>query len=78
MPPKQYPTNLKRPTCCACGRELVFAAIVVGGEFFSAWLCDCTDQPAGVKSDIVLAREWEEQALLYEIKKVNEDGSEPA
>ena len=63
----QQPKNKHRPVCSECGRELVFAAIVAGDQFFSAWLCDCTPQPDGVVADIVRAREWEEQALVYEI-----------
>jgi hypothetical protein len=51
----------------------VCVAIVAGGDVFMAWMCDCEDQPAGVRSDIVRAREWDEQALVYEIELVDDD-----
>ena len=61
----------KRPICPKCGRELVSAAIlIVGGTGpmkFSAWLCDCDPQPPQVKTDIVMAREWDNQSMLYEV-----------
>lgn len=63
------PKNHYRPNCPQCGRELVFAAIVAGGEFFCAWLCDCDSQPEGVKADIVRAREWDQQSIVYEVRE---------
>lgn len=68
---KLYPVgrNPHRPQCPNCGRELIFAAIVVGGDFFSAWLCDCGNQPEGIVPDIVRAREWDEQALVYVVRE---------
>ena len=57
----------KRPTCPNCGLELVFAAITAGQIVFKTWLCDCDQQPDGIATDIVLAREWDEQALMYEL-----------
>lgn len=61
--------NPYRPNCPNCSRELVFAAFVIGSEQFSAWMCDCKDnpQPSDIKRDIVLAREWDQQALVYRI-----------
>lgn len=65
--------DLKRPICNTCGRELVFASIVAGQVVFNTWLCDCDPQPEGVAAEIIRAREWYEQALVYELEVVNDD-----
>ncbi len=57
-----------RPICVNCGRELVFASIMFENQIFNAWLCDCVDQPEGVKTDIVRAREWDAQGMIYEVE----------
>jgi hypothetical protein len=54
---------------------LVFAALVFGKTLFSTWLCDCNQQPEGVKTDIVLAREWDEQAIVYTLEVENDQSS---
>ena len=66
----------KRPLCTSCGLELVFAAIRFGNQVFSAWLCDCTHQPEGVKTDIVLAREWDDQSVVYTMEYIGDGNSE--
>ena len=62
-----------RPSCPTCSREMIHAAIQVGEIIISAWLCDCMPQPAGFTADILRAREWDDQSLIYIIEAVHED-----
>ena len=57
----------KRPTCVECGRDMVFAVIEAAPHVFQTWVCDCRQQPPGVATDIVRAREWDDQALEFEL-----------
>lgn len=67
--------NPHRPNCPKCGNELVFAALVIGNEQWSAWLCDCVENPnpPDVRRDVVLARDWDEQSIVYKFNKVGAD-----
>ena len=56
--------NPHRPYCPNCGRELVFAALVFDDVVLNVWLCDCSDNPADIKRDVVLAREWDEVSMV--------------
>jgi hypothetical protein len=56
-----------RPICVRCQREMILTTIVMGGNAFCTFLCDCLPQPEGVAFDIVQAREWDHQTLYYSI-----------
>lgn len=65
------PKSNSRPICKRCGLELVYATITAGDVQFSVFMCDCLPQPEGVKQDIVLAREWDHQALFYTLEHIS-------
>lgn len=57
-----------RPTCNRCGREMIQAHITAGNKTFTSWLCDCVPQPESIATDIVRAREWDNEVLFYTIE----------
>ena len=67
--------NPKRPNCPKCGNELVFVAAVILGTQYSFWACDCdsSPNPAFLKRDIVLCRDWDEQAIVIKLDVEEED-----
>ncbi|KPL72268.1 hypothetical protein ADN00_15745 [Ornatilinea apprima] len=70
---KINPIN-NRPICPVCGSELVLTLIVFGNVKYHAWLCDCATQPEDVAADIVRAREFAGEVLLYTVEYVRDEG----
>ncbi len=57
-----------RPTCTRCGREMIQTHITAGNKTFIGWLCDCVPQPETIATDIVRAREWDDEVIFYTIE----------
>lgn len=69
----------ERPRCPKCGRELVQTVINFPPQSFNAYLCDCLPQPKGIATDIVRAREWDNEILVYTMEFIpDNDSDKPA
>lgn len=63
-----------RPTCPACGREMVRAVFLFGTRAVRTYLCNCEGQPDDICADVENARLSPLTVLTYEYT----DAKEPA